>query len=227
MRSLSGVRIFLAAVAACVVLALSLVAHNGASGAATSPVSTRPSVAPSFRSQPGPGAEQITMPPPGFTNFQMRYPDEVRETAPAYATEAQVAIAHDTNTKINKQIIWQETQFWTIAPDGLSNGDCKTYALTKRHDLRLNGIPDGALRLAVVSMPHLQELHMILELQTIDGIYVLDSLANGSGDTFYRAVAMPASYKVLKYQAWGRPKHWLAPAVLTSQYGAGAERNSY
>jgi predicted transglutaminase-like cysteine proteinase len=214
MKSLSGVRIFLAATAVSATLALSLILHHGASGAVIPPVPAR-------------SAEQITTPPDGFTNFQTRYPNEVHETAPAYATEDQVAMARATNTEINKQIIWRETQLWTVAPEGPSDGDCKTFALTKRHDLGLRGVPDGALRLAIVSVPRLQELHMILELLAVDGVYVLDSLRNDSGETFYKVAAMPESYTVLKYQAWGRPEHWLAPTALTAQHDEPAQNNSY
>lgn len=171
--------------------------------------------------------EQAAVAPGGFINFEMRYPEEIRDTAPALATSAQIDAARTINGAVNGSITWRDTRLWTIAPDGPSDGDCKTYALTKRHDLRLRGIPDGALRLAVVYTPHYRELHMVLELRAIDGVYVLDSLANNSGETFYKTAAMPASYTVLKYQAWGRPEHWLAPAVLTSQYGAGGQDNTY
>ena len=114
MKSLSGVRIVLAAVAVCVALALSLVVHKGASGAVTSLPPTRPSAAERVRPQPAPGTEQMTLPPAGFTNFQMRYPDEVKDSAPAFATSAQVALAHDVNTRINKQIAWRETRRWSV-----------------------------------------------------------------------------------------------------------------
>jgi predicted transglutaminase-like cysteine proteinase len=162
--------------------------------------------------------EQVSIAPGGFINFEMHHPEEIRDTAPAFATPAQIDTARAVNGTVNDNIVWRETRLWTIAPDGPAEGDCKTYALTKRHDLRQRGIPDGALRLAIVSTPHYKELHMVLELHAVDGVYVLDSLKNDSGETFYKMAAMPASYTVLKYQAWGRPEHWLAPAVLTSQY---------
>ena len=166
MKTLSGVRIFLAAIAVCAALALSLVVHHGASGAVTAPGPTRPSGAPSLRPQPGRGAEQITTPPPGFTNFQMRNPDEVRETAPAYATKEQVAIARDTNTRINGKIIWRETRLWSVEAGLRAQGDCVQYALTKRHVLRQKAVPDGALRLVVVDAVKYHGLHIVLEMRT-------------------------------------------------------------
>lgn len=171
--------------------------------------------------------EQDSIAPGRFIAFEMHYPDEIHDTAPAFATPTQIDTARMINGVVNGRIAWRDTRVWTIAANGPAEGDCKTYALTKRHDLRQRGISDGALRLAVVYTPHYQELHMILELRTLDGMYVLDSLKNDSGDTFYKAADMPASYAVLKYQAWGRPEHWLAPAVLTSQYGANARDNAY
>ena len=156
---------------------------------------------------------QATTGPGGFIGFEMHYPAEIRDSAPAFAASAQIDAARAINGVVNGNITWRETRLWTIAPDGPSDGDCKTYALTKRHDLRLEGIPDGTLRLVIVYTPHYPELHMILELRTVDGVYVLDSLTNDSGDTFYRMAAMPASYTVMKYQTWGRPEHWLTPAA--------------
>jgi predicted transglutaminase-like cysteine proteinase len=217
MSSLSGVRIFLAAIAVCIVLVLSLVAHNGASGAVTSPMPTRPSIAPSFRPQSGPGAEQITTPPLGFTAFQMRNPDEVRETAPAYATEAQVAIAHETNTKINRQIAWRETRLWSVELGPRAEGDCVQYALTKRHVLRDQGVPDGALRSVILYAAKYQGLHMVLEMRTPSDIYVLDSLENDAHHHFYTVAQMPRSYAIVKYQAWGKPTQWMAPANLVAE----------
>jgi predicted transglutaminase-like cysteine proteinase len=171
--------------------------------------------------------EQAAIAPGGFINFEMHYPQEIRDTAPAFATPDQIGTARAIDGIVNGNIVWRETQLWAIAADGPAEGDCKTYALTKRHDLRQRGIPDGALRLAIVSTPLYKELHMVLEVRAVDGVYVLDSLKNNSGETFYKTAAMPASYTVLKYQAWGRPEHWLAPVVLTSQTGAEAQDTSY
>jgi predicted transglutaminase-like cysteine proteinase len=151
--------------------------------------------------------------PEGFITFEMHNPAEIRDSAPAFAASAEIGAARTINGTVNDDITWRETRAWTVAPDGPSDGDCKTYALTKEHDLRLQGLPDGTLRLVIVYTSNYPELHMILELQTVDGVYVLDSLKNDSGQAFYKIAAMPASYTVLKYQAWGKPEHWLAPGV--------------
>lgn len=177
--------------------------------------------------RPGGGAGLATTEPGGFIGFEMHYPAEIRDSAPAFAASAEVGAARTINGNVNGDITWRETQVWTIAPDGPSDGDCKTFALTKEHDLRLQGVPDGTLRLLIVDAAHYQELHMILELRTVDGVYVLDSLKNDSGNTFYKVADMPESYTVLKYQTWGGPEHWLTPAALGPQYGVGTEGHSF
>jgi len=218
MNTPSGVRIFLAAVSVCTALALPLIAHHGASGAVTAPAQpTRPSGAPSIRPQPAPGSEQVTTAPSGFTTFQMRYPDEVRETAPAYATEPQIARAHAVNTQINKQITWRETRPWTIELGRGAQGDCVQYALTKRHVLREEGVPDGAFRLVVVYAKKYEGLHMILEMRSPNDTYVLDSLENDARRHFYTVAQMSPSYSIVKYQAWGKPARWMAPSALVAE----------
>lgn len=217
MKSLSGVRIFAAAIAVCAVLGLSLAMHHGASGAVTTPVPTRPTGAASMRPQPAPGAEQTTTPPPGFTNFQMSNPDEVRDSAPAYATEAQVETAHDVNTQINEQITWRETRLWTVELGRRAVGDCVQYALTKRHVLRAKGVPDGAMRLVVVYAAKYHGLHIVLQMRTQGETYVLDSLENDARHHFYRLAQMSPSYAIVKYQAWGKPTQWMAPSALVAE----------
>jgi predicted transglutaminase-like cysteine proteinase len=228
MKSLSGARIALAAVAVCVALALSLAVHHGASGAVTTSsmpsrqTPTRPGAATSVR--PAPGAEQITIPPAGFINFQMRYPEEVRETAPAYATEAQIETAHDANTKINRQIVWRETRLWSVELEPRAQGDCVQYALTKRHVLREACVPDGAFRVVILYAAKYEGLHMVLEMRTPGEIYVLDSLENDARHHFYTVAQMPPSYAVVKYQAWGKPTQWMAPSALVAETSRAMRR---
>jgi len=217
MQSLSGVRIFLSAIAVCVVLGLSLALHHGANGAVTTPVPTRPIAAPSVRPQSGSAAEQVTLPPEGFINFEMLYPDEVRESAPASATEAQVETAHNVNTKINDQIKWHETRLWSVELRPGAQGDCVQYAVTKRHVLDQEGVPDGAFRLVVLYAAKYHGLHMVLEMRAPAGIYVLDSLENDAHHHFYTLAQMPPSYNVVKYQMWGKPQRWVAPASLVAE----------
>jgi predicted transglutaminase-like cysteine proteinase len=232
MNSLSR-RAVRAAATASMALGLSLIAYQDDAKDYVAPIVVPPPISAALvaerarnsaalRLQPNGDVGQATTGPGGFVSFEMHYPAEIRDSLPAFAASAQIDAARTINGIVNGNITWRETRLWTIAPDGPSDGDCKTYALTKQHDLRLEGVPDGTLRLVIIYTSHYPELHMILELRTVDGVYVLDSLTNDSGETFYKMAAMPASYTVLKYQAWGRPEHWLTPAGLAPQYGAGA-----
>jgi len=160
--------------------------------------------------------DQSIIAPGGFINFEMRYPAEVKDSVPAFATAAQVDVAHSTNKSVNTQITWRETQLWTLDLNGPAYGDCKSFALTKRHMLRGLGIPDGAVRIVIVYAEKYQGLHMILEMRTADDVFVLDSLANDSGANFYRTSAIPASYSIVKYEVWGRPSQWMTPGVMGS-----------
>jgi predicted transglutaminase-like cysteine proteinase len=205
MRSPSGLRIAVAAVVvACLALALSLAVRHGASGAT-------PHAAPT-----GTG-DSISELPPGFTSFRMRYPDEVRDSPPAVATNAQIALAEEVNEEINKRITWRETRLWSVELAPHAYGDCKAYSLTKRHVLREKGFPDGAFRLAIVYAAKYRGLHMILEMRTRENIYVLDSLENDARREFYTLAAMPSSYSLVKYQDWGKPQRWMAPAGLVAE----------
>jgi predicted transglutaminase-like cysteine proteinase len=204
MRAPSGLRIALAAVAACLILAVSLAFRHDARGATPH---TMPVVA----------GESVASIPPGFTNFRIRYPDEVRDAAPAYATQAQVALASEINDAVNQRIIWRETQLWSVELAPHAFGDCKAYSLTKRHVLREYGVPDGAFRLVIVYAAKYRGLHMILEMRTHDDVYVLDSLENDARRRFYALRAMPSSYSLVKYQDWGKPQRWLAPAGLAPE----------
>ncbi|HTW33613.1 MAG TPA: transglutaminase-like cysteine peptidase [Rhizomicrobium sp.] len=208
MRSPSGVRIVLASVAVCAALALSLVVRHGANGA--TPHARQPETAQA-------AADRVSPSPPGFTNFQMRYPAEVRDGPAAFATGPQVERAQKANDEINRRIIWRETRLWSIELGPRAYGDCVQYALTKRHVLRQEGVPDGAFRLAVVYAAKYHGLHMILEMRTPTDIYVLDSLENDARRHFYTVAQMSPSYSIVKYQEWGKPRQWMAPSALVAE----------
>jgi predicted transglutaminase-like cysteine proteinase len=222
MKSLTGCAVRAAATAS-IVLGLSLVVRQDVAKDYTAPtlVVVPPPIPAAFTVQQRNAALNpqsagdfglATTGPSGFVSFEMRFPAEIRDSAPAFAPATEIDAARTINGTVNDNITWRETRMWSVAPDGPSDGDCKTYALTKEHDLRLQGLPDGTLRLVIISTTRYPQLHMILEMRTVDGVYVLDSLENDSGDKFYKVAAMPASYTVLKYQAWGGPEHWLRPA---------------
>lgn len=162
-------------------------------------------------------AEQVTVPPGGATSFAMRYPEEVKESPPTFATGEQVELAHSLAREVNKRIAWRETKEWNINLTEPAFGDCKSFALTKRHELREHGVPNGALREVIVYAEKYKGKHMVLEMRTPGEIFVLDSLQNDFGKKFYEISAIPASYLVVEYQMWGKPAEWMVPAGAISE----------
>ncbi len=154
--------------------------------------------------------------PGGFIAFEMHYPTEVRDSVPTVATRAQIDLARRINASVNDSIAYRPTRPWTIELHWPAYGDCKTYALTKRHILDGLGVPDGAFRNVIVNEANTEQFHMLLEMQTVDGVDVLDSLPNDAGDRFYNAADMPLTYAIVEYQAWGKPEQWESPNYLTS-----------
>jgi predicted transglutaminase-like cysteine proteinase len=79
--------------------------------------------------------------------------------------------------------IWPESdqkhydrqEYWTIPTDGY--GDCEDYALTKKKDLMAAGLPESALRLAIV-YTRANVRHLVLTVAADTGDYVLDNLRN-------------------------------------------------
>jgi len=64
-------------------------------------------------------------------------------------------------------------EYWTIPTDGY--GSCHDYALTKRKELIDIGLPQRALRIAILTTPSNQR-HAVLTIATDKGDYVLDNL---------------------------------------------------
>ena len=63
--------------------------------------------------------------------------------------------------------------YWTIPTDG--DGDCEDYALGKRKSLMDFGLPEQAMRIAVVRTAD-GTAHAVLDVVTTRGDYVLDNL---------------------------------------------------
>jgi predicted transglutaminase-like cysteine proteinase len=84
------------------------------------------------------------------------------------------------NTSVN-DAIWPQSdqshykrlEYWMIPTDGY--GDCEDYALTKKRDLMAAGLPESALRLAIVDAGR-NGRHMVLTVAAVKGDYVLDNL---------------------------------------------------
>ncbi len=129
-----------------------------------------------------PAGEEAQAPPAAFVNFCMRNLDQ------CIASGSGDSVVLDQKTwdllqAVNRNVnnaIWPEmdsqhygtAEFWTIPTDGY--GDCEDYALTKRKALAAAGLPERALRLAVVRTMR-NNLHAVLTVSTDKGDYVLDN----------------------------------------------------
>jgi len=124
-------------------------------------------------------------PPPGFVSFCMHNLAACtnRTAGPPEVAldEHNRALLMSVNAQVNDAITYEPDmeQFgvanrWQLDAIG-GYGDCKAYALAKRQALLDAGLPDGALRIAIVRTPQ-DELHAVLTVDTNEGNLVLDSL---------------------------------------------------
>jgi predicted transglutaminase-like cysteine proteinase len=131
-----------------------------------------------------PASLAAAQPPAGFVSFCMRFQDQCLPSAnPANSvqlTSLNWTILKDVNDYVNRSIAPEDdlehygrAEYWTIPTDG--RGDCDDYAVTKRKILIAAGIPELALRIAVVLTPD-GSRHAVLTVATDKGDYVLDNL---------------------------------------------------
>jgi predicted transglutaminase-like cysteine proteinase len=93
------------------------------------------------------------------------------------------------------------TEKWAIAPP---TGDCKDYAVTKRHTPLTRGWPSRALLLSEVVLPS-GEHHLLLVVRVKEADLVLDNL----GDDIRLAATTYDQYGWLRIQSPQNPKFWL------------------
>ena len=90
---------------------------------------------------------------------------------------------------------------WTISPP---TGDCKDYAITKRHELLERGWPSRSLLLSEVVLPS-GEHHLILVVRVEDADLVLDNL----NDDIRLVATTYAQYVWVRIQSPQNRKFWL------------------
>ncbi|MBI3675230.1 MAG: transglutaminase-like cysteine peptidase [Proteobacteria bacterium] len=176
-----------------------IVTAMGVAACQTVPISTasiearqllaRPAIATTAMPAPGPkliqSASTITA-PPGFISFCLRFPDQCAASGDLSETMTLTPQLWTTleavNDRLNYDIAPEDdyphygrAEFWAIATDGY--GDCEDYALTKRKILIDAGLPELALRIAVVITPR-AVMHAVLVVSTDRGDYVLDNLTS-------------------------------------------------
>ncbi|HTV30863.1 MAG TPA: transglutaminase-like cysteine peptidase [Xanthobacteraceae bacterium] len=155
-------------------------------------------------------------PPAGFVGFCMRSPEActnrgVPEATKVVVDDRMAATLVAVNDRVNDAIQYESdvqhygaANQWTLHPkDG--RGDCKDYAVAKREALRAAGLPDEALRIAIVRTPA-DELHAVLTVDTDKGALVMDSLT---------PEILPwtnTSYRWLERQSAENPFKWVSLA---------------
>jgi predicted transglutaminase-like cysteine proteinase len=153
------------------------------------------------------------LPPFGHTRFCLRYPDECKVRGIDFRrrnirlTLSRWEELKAVNRQINSSIIAQVTAVggtfdeWLISPVA---GDCKAYALTKRHELLARGWPSRALLLAEVIVPDGQH-HLVLIVRTKETDLVLDNLSPN-----VRPVSVTyRHYQWVRVETPQNPKFWV------------------
>jgi predicted transglutaminase-like cysteine proteinase len=140
----------------------------------------------------------------------MNYPDECRSNANESEridlTSARLGLLERVNRRVNSSIVSKTKIYgsnledkWTIAP---RQGDCNDYAVTKRHELLMNGLPASALRLSVTKTAD-GVGHLVLVVATTNGDLVMDSLVDAIQPW------QTTDYQWLKIQSSHNPRYWV------------------
>lgn len=159
-----------------------------------------------------PDSQRAAVQPEGFISFCMRFSDQCLvhsgDSPKLSLTTQNWQLLNKVNNAVNNAI-WPEddqkhygrAEYWTIPTDGY--GDCDDYAVTKRKDLLAAGIPEPALRLAVVITPT-NDRHAVLTVATDKGDFVLDNLT-GDIQPWNRT-----GYTWIERQAAADPMKWVS-----------------
>lgn len=133
--------------------------------------------------------------PASFRMFCAVNPTECRPggSSSIKLTDASVRTLTEVNAGVNRSIRPRldsaALQLWRINP---AAGDCKSYVVSKRHELIKRGIPASALRIAVVRTAD-GTGHAVLVVKTDKGDLTLDNLSTEIKplrETGYRVVAI-------------------------------------
>jgi predicted transglutaminase-like cysteine proteinase len=134
-----------------------------------------------------PDTGQAAVIPAGYIDFCIRFAADCQprlgESDSIVLDMTNWTVLQAVNASVNAKI-WPEddgphygrAEYWTIPTDGY--GDCEDYALTKRRDLVARGLPEPALRLAIVVTPRTGR-HTVLTVATDRGDFVLDNINEG------------------------------------------------
>jgi predicted transglutaminase-like cysteine proteinase len=158
--------------------------------------------------------------PIGHTRFCLKYPQECTVHGIDFRrrnialTAKSWSDLNTVNREVNRSIIPQVTpgndvtDEWVIAP---SAGDCKDYAITKRHELLARGWPSRSLLLSEVVVPD-GEHHLVLVVRMKDVDLVLDNL-----NANIRPVATTfRQYRWVRIETPQNPHYWARVLTPTS-----------
>ncbi len=143
------------------------------------PTGASPTVRPASSGPSLIGVSVPTLAPLGYVRYCRSNPADCQGSQPALVElDVDTFLLLDRiNASVNRAIepVADELDDWV---GYTSAGDCEDYALLKRALLIEEGIPAGALRIAVVDTPA-GEAHAVLVARTSGGDLVLDNLADG------------------------------------------------
>ena len=164
--------------------------------------------------------------PMAFVRFCLRYPRDCEvqngknlgRNALLVASQRKELIK--VNRDVNRSIKPQaqngsvSAEKWVLSP---SSGDCKDYAVTKRHDLLKRGWPSHSLLLAEVVISS-GEHHLVLVVRTDEGDVVLDNLNQNL------IKVSQSEYQWVRAQSTNNPKFWAAISIDGITRTASARR---
>lgn len=157
------------------------------------------------------------LPPIGHSQFCLNYPAdcEVQDIdlngGDVTLTPQRWNELNTVNREVNRDIVAEvtpgndTTDEWLISPPA---GDCKDYAITKRHELLARGWPSRALLLAEVIVPS-GEHHLILIARVKNLDLVLDNL----NENIRQAATTFRRYQWVRMELPQNPKYWMAVSV--------------
>lgn len=172
------------------------------------------------------------LPPFGHTRFCLRYPDDCKVRSVDFRkrniglTLPRWEELNAVNRQINGHIIPQPVKAtkgtfdeWLISPVA---GDCKAYALTKRHELLARGWPSRALLLSEVIVANGQH-HLVLVVRTKETDLVLDNL----NPNVRPVSATYRQYQWLRVEMPQNPKFWVRVRTLGAVRTAALSRHVF
>jgi predicted transglutaminase-like cysteine proteinase len=154
-----------------------------------------------------------TLPPIGYSLFCLHHLDDCRihridfRRRNIRLTWERWNELNDVNRAVNNSILAEfkpgnvATENWLIWPQ---TGDCKDYAITKRHELLARGWPSRSLLLSEVVIPS-GEHHLLLVVRVKNGDLVLDNLS----DIIRSAAMTHGDYFWVRIQSPQNPMFWM------------------